>query len=185
MTDFLLALIGAALVSNLVLGLPLAADGLREARTRMLGPAGAAIILLAAPLGWLVDQLLRTLSLAHLYLFLFLPLLAALGWAIQAMVVRLRPSEAQPDLWSLLIGIGLGAMLLARSLEHLAAVLALGIGGGLGFWLVMQLFSDLLARLERCDVPARLRGVPMTLFAAGLMSLAFMGFSGLGVAWAR
>lgn len=182
MSDFLFALIGAALISNLILGLPLAADALRHARLRALGPAGALLILLAAPVAWLVQQLLQIAGLDYLYLIVLLPLLAALSWLSLTLLARLRPALAQPDLWPLLLGNGLGAMLLARSLEGPAAALALGIGGGLGFWLVLQLMSDLLERIEQCDVPSAFRGMPILLITAGLMSLAFLGFNGLGTA---
>ena len=40
----------------------------------------------------------------------------------------------------------------------------------------------LLERIEQCNVPAALRGAPLLLIAAGLMSLAFLGFNGLGAA---
>lgn len=182
MTDFLFALIGAALVSNLILGLPLAADVLRHARVQALGLAGALLILLSAPSAWLLQRTLQAIDLIYLYLLLGLPLLAALSWLSLALLARLRPALTQPGLWPLLLGNGLGAMLLARTLESFAGALALGIGGGLGFWLVLQLLSDLLERIEQCDVPAALRGTPLLLIAAGLMSLAFLGFNGLGAA---
>jgi electron transport complex protein RnfA len=182
MTDFLFVLIGAALVSNLILGLPLAADALRHARMQALGPAGALLILLAAPAAWLLQQPLQAVDLAYLHLLIGLPLLAALSWLSLTLLTRLRPSLGQTGLWPLLLGNGLGAMLLARALDSFAGALALGIGGGLGFWLVLQLLSDLLERIEECDVPAPFRGTPMLLIAAGLMSLAFLGFNGLGMA---
>lgn len=182
MSDFLFALIGAALVSNLILGLPLAADALRHARLQALGPAGALLILLAAPAAWLLQQALQAAHLAYLYLLIGLPLLAALSGLSLGLLARLRPALAQPGLWPLLIGNGLGATLLARSLDGFTAALALGIGGGLGFWLVLQLMGDLLERIEQCDVPVALRGTPILLIAAGLMSLAFLGFSGMGAA---
>lgn len=180
MSDFLFALIGAALVSNLILGLPLAADALRSARVRALGPAGALLILLSAPGAWLLQQALQTVDLVYLYLLISLPLLAALSWLSLALLARLRPALPLDGLWLLLLGNGLGAMLLARTLDGFGPALALGIGGGLGFWLVLQLMSDLLERIEQCDVPAAFRGTPMLLVAAGLMSLAFLGFNGLG-----
>ncbi|MDG9923640.1 MULTISPECIES: Rnf-Nqr domain containing protein [unclassified Pseudomonas] len=182
MTDFLFALIGAALVSNLILGLPLAADALRHARGQALGLAGALLILLAAPSAWLLQQALQVVELSYLYLLIGLPLLAALSWLSLALLSRLRPSLLLDGLWPLLLGNGLGAMLLARSLENFSAALALGIGGGLGFWLVLQLMSDLIERIEQCDVPAAFRGTPILLIAAGLMGLAFLGFNGMGAA---
>lgn len=180
MTDFLLALIGAALVSNLILGLQLAADALRHTRAQALGSAAALLILFAAPGAWLLQQLLQAVDLAYLHLLLCIPLLAVFGWLAVTLLARWRPGLAQPQLWPLLLGNGLGAAVLARSLESFSAALALGIGGGLGFWLVLQLMSDLLGRIEQCDVPAAFRGTPLLLIAAGLMSLAFLGFNGLG-----
>ncbi|WP_043310151.1 Rnf-Nqr domain containing protein [Pseudomonas sp. ML96] len=182
MTDFLFALIGAALVSNLILGLPLAADALRHARVQALGQAGALLILLAAPAAWLQQQALLAVHLTYLYLLIGVPLLAALSWLSLALLQRLRPALGQSGLWPLLIGNGMGAMLLARSLDGFTAALALGIGGGLGFWLVLQLMSDLLERIEQCDVPVAFRGTPILLITAGLMSLAFLGFNGMGAA---
>src|SRR5690606_1385359 len=182
MRDFLFALIGAALVSNLILGLPLAADALRSARVQALGPARALLIALAAPAAGLLQQALQAAELAYLYLLLGLPLLAALSWFSLSLLARLRPALPLDGLWPLLLGNGLGAMLLARSLDGFGAALALGIGGGLGFWLVLQLLSDLLERIEQCDVPAAFRGTPILLIAAGLMGLAFLGFNGLGAA---
>ncbi|MDG9927234.1 MULTISPECIES: Rnf-Nqr domain containing protein [unclassified Pseudomonas] len=182
MTDFLFALIGAALVSNLILGLPLAADALRHARVQALGPAGALLILFAAPVSWLVQQALSATGLAYLHLLACLPLLAGLGWLSLALLARLRPALDLTGLWPLLLGNGLGAMVLATTLDDFASSMALGIGGGLGFWLVLQLMSDLIERTGRCDVPAAFRGAPILLVVAGLTGLAFLGFGGLGAA---
>jgi electron transport complex protein RnfA len=183
MTELLFALIGAALVNNLILTLPVAADSLRHARLQALGPAGALLILLAAPLAWLLQLLLQGLALSHLYLLLVVPLLAALAWLSLALLARLRPSLLQPaGLWPLLLGngAGLGVMLISKPLETFPLALVLGLGGGLGFWLVLQLFADLLERVEQCDVPASFKGTPMLLICAGLTGLAFLGFNGLG-----
>lgn len=184
MTEFLSALIGAALVNNLLLGLPVAADALRSARVQAIGPGTALLVLLAAPLAWLLQQLLQSLALDYLYLLTGLPLLAGLAWLSLTLLARVRPALSQPELWPLLLanGAGLGALLLSQPLPSLAAALVLGLGGGLGFWLALQLFADLLDRIEQCDVPAPFRGLPVMLIAAGLMGLAFLGFNGLGAA---
>ena len=64
-------------------------------------------------------------------------------------------------------------------LRILAPVLGLGLAGGLGFWLALGLFADLMQRVDAADVPAPLRGTPITLLCAGLMGVALMGFNGL------
>ena len=50
---------------------------------------------------------------------------------------------------------------------------------GLGFLLVLLIFSGVRGRIERCDVPAALRGTPITLIAASIVSLSFIGFGGM------
>ena len=51
--------------------------------------------------------------------------------------------------------------------------------GGLGFLLVMVIFSGVRERIEQCDVPKALEGTPITLIAAAVTSLSFVGFSGI------
>ncbi|WP_271411303.1 Rnf-Nqr domain containing protein [Pseudomonas sp. Q1-7] len=180
MTDLLFALLGAALASNLVLGLPLGADALRQPRSRALALAGGVLLAAAAPLAWLFDQFfLAPLNLGPLRLFLFLPLLAALAWLVTRLLARWRPALAVDSFLLLGNGAALGAMLLAPAGSLLQA-LGLGLGGGFGFWLALRLFDDLLTQVEQADVPAPFRGTPMLLICAGLMGLAFLGFNGFG-----
>jgi electron transport complex protein RnfA len=54
-----------------------------------------------------------------------------------------------------------------------------GFGAAVGFSLVMVLFAALRERVAAADVPVPFRGAAIALVTAGLMSLAFMGFSGL------
>lgn len=56
-----------------------------------------------------------------------------------------------------------------------------GITGGIGFLLVIVLFASVRERMEFADVPKSFEGFPVALVAAGLIALAFMGFSGLKV----
>lgn len=53
------------------------------------------------------------------------------------------------------------------------------LGGGLGFTFALVIFSGVRGRIEHNDVPATFSGVPITLVAASIVSLSFMGFSGL------
>ena len=53
------------------------------------------------------------------------------------------------------------------------------LGGGLGFMLAMVMFAGVRERLESCDIPKFLRGLPITLVAASLTSVSFLGFSGV------
>ena len=53
------------------------------------------------------------------------------------------------------------------------------IGAGIGFLMVMLIFSGVRGRIGRCNVPKALQGTPITLIAASIVSLAFIGFGGI------
>ena len=56
-----------------------------------------------------------------------------------------------------------------------------GACGGLGFTLAIVLFASIRERVDKTDCPEVFKGFPITLITAGLLSLAFMGFSGLKI----
>ena len=56
-----------------------------------------------------------------------------------------------------------------------------GAAGGIGFTIAIVLFASLRERVDKSDCPECFKGYPITLVAAGLMALAFMGFSGLKI----
>ena len=56
-----------------------------------------------------------------------------------------------------------------------------GAAGGLGFTVAIVLFASIRERVDRTDCPRAFRGFPITLISAGLLALAFMGFSGLKI----
>lgn len=75
----------------------------------------------------------------------------------------------------------LGITMLNTS-NHLTYVQSLfnALAAGLGFMLAMLLFSGVRSKLETADVPEFLKGLPITLIAAALVSLSFLGFAGIG-----
>lgn len=54
-----------------------------------------------------------------------------------------------------------------------------GFGAGAGFTLAIVIFAGIRERLELADIPEAFKGFPITLISAGLMSIAFLGFTGL------
>ncbi len=53
------------------------------------------------------------------------------------------------------------------------------LGAGIGFLVAMVMFAGVRERLESCDIPKNLKGLPSTLIAAALVSLSFQGFTGV------
>ena len=67
-----------------------------------------------------------------------------------------------------------------KGYDFLASVIN-GAAGGIGFTVAIVLFASLRERVDKSDCPECFKGYPITLVAAGLMALAFMGFSGLKI----
>lgn len=192
MTEIVLTLISAALINNFVLQWPLGVDPLLQASTEprvarrrihALGIATSCLMLLCSLLGYgLYQALLVPLGLTSLQLFVFLPLGVLLIAPLLKLLTRMLPGLPFDGLCPLLLGNAgvLGALLLAvQANRGIAYSLALGLGAGLGFWLVLSLFSDLRQRILNNDVPLPFRGLPIDLISAGLMAVAFLGFNGL------
>ncbi|MDU9390140.1 Rnf-Nqr domain containing protein [Pseudomonas sp. zfem002] len=190
MTELILALIGAALINNIVLQHTLALDPLlREdaaptrPRVHALGLATLVAMLLVSTFGQLLYQYgLRPLHLDYLRLFVFLPLGVLSAAPILAGLRRGLKHWRFDGLQPLLAGnaalLGLCLQLSDANRGVLPALLV-GLGSGLGFWLVLALFDDLRQRSQHDDVPLAFRGLPIELMGAGIMAMAFLGFNGL------
>ncbi len=74
----------------------------------------------------------------------------------------------------------LGVVLLNITKEYnFAQSMLNSVGAGIGFMLAMVIFSGVRSRLEGADIPKFLQGLPIVLIAASIVSLSFMGFTGL------
>lgn len=74
----------------------------------------------------------------------------------------------------------LGVVLLNVQEQHTLTQAALyGFGAGIGFSMVLAIFASLRERIAAADVPVAFQGSAVALITAGIMSMAFMGFSGL------
>ena len=74
----------------------------------------------------------------------------------------------------------LGVVLLNITKEYnFAQSMLNSVGAGIGFMLAMVIFSGVRSRLEGSDIPKFLQGLPIVLIAASIVSLSFMGFTGL------
>ncbi len=183
MTDLLLIAVSAAAVNNIVLtrllGLsPVLAPDPGPGEFPALALAITGVMTVTGGLGHALDRwVLIPYELAHLRI---LGLLGITLLAIRVANVILHGSGRELPLVTTACVV-LGASLLATGTAgSLAAALALGLGTGAGFSLVTLLFAGLRPRLEQAPVPAALRGPAIALATVGMMSLAFLGFTGLG-----
>ncbi|MFC6440695.1 electron transport complex subunit RsxA [Bowmanella sp. JS7-9] len=190
MTDYLLLLIATVLVNNFVLvkflGLCpfMGVSGKLETAIGM-SLATTFVLTLASLSSYLVEHyILLPLGIGYLRTLTFI-LVIAVVVQFTEMVVH----KTSPTLYRLL-GIFLplittncavlGVALLNINENHgLVDSIVYGFGAALGFSLVLILFAAMRERLAAADVPKHFKGASIAMITAGLMSLAFMGFSGL------
>ncbi|MCZ5223801.1 electron transport complex subunit RsxA [Escherichia coli] len=190
MTDYLLLFVGTVLVNNFVLvkflGLCPFMGVSKKLETAMgMGLATTFVMTLASICAWLID----TWILIPLNLIYLRTTGVYSGDCCGCAVHRDGGAQNQPgalpsagDFLPLITTncAVLGVALLNINLGHNFLQSALyGFSAAVGFSLVMVLFAAIRERLAVADVPAPFRGNAIALITAGLMSLAFMGFSGL------
>lgn len=190
MTEYLLLFVSTVLVNNFVLvkflGLCPFMGVSKKLETAIgMGLATTFVLTLASVFSWIVNRLiLLPLGLVYLRTLAFI-LVIAVAVQFTELVVR----KTSPILHRLL-GIFLplittncavlGVALLNVNQSHnFFQSIIYGFSAAVGFSLVMVFFAAIRERLALADVPAPFRGSSIALITAGLMSLAFMGFSGL------
>ena len=152
-----------------------------------MGVAVTFVMGLASAVCYVVNQfILVPLDLAYMQTVAFILVIAALVQFIEMFLQKSMPS--------LYTALGIYLPLITTNCAVLGVVLlnvqnnynfiesvVYGITGGLGFLLAIVLFASIRVRLVFADYPKNWEGFPIALVTAGLMALAFMGFSGLKV----
>lgn len=190
MSDYLLLFVSAVLVNNFVLvkflGLcPFLGVSKRLETATGMALATTFVLTLASASAYLVEHyLLQPLGIGYLRIISYILVVAVMVQFVEMALRKTSPLLYQSlGIFLPLITTNcavLGVALLNANQNHdfFAAVLY-GFGGALGFSLVLVLFAALRERIDAADVPAPFQGPAIALVTAGLMSLAFMGFSGL------
>lgn len=191
MRDVALILIGAVLVNNFVLvqflGLcPFMGVSRRVDSAIGMGIATTFVLSLASSISYLINEwLLQPFDLQYLRTLSFILVIAIVVQFTEIVIRRQSPLLHRVlGLYLPLITTNcavLGVALLSVNQHHsfMEAMLH-GLGAAIGFTLVLIIFSLLRERIELSDVPVAFKGSAIALISAGIMSLAFMGFSGLG-----
>ncbi|MAM88180.1 MAG: electron transport complex subunit RsxA [unclassified Hahellaceae] len=190
MEAFALILLGTVLVNNFVLvqflGLcPFMGVSNRIETAVGLSIATTFVLTLASVCSYLIEHwLLQPLGIPFLRTIAFIFAIAVVVQGTEALLRRSSPLLYQLlGLYLPLITTNcavLGVALLNVNAAHsFAESLIYGFGAAVGFSLVLVLFAAIRSRLELADVPAPFQGSAIGLITAGLMSLAFMGFTGM------
>ncbi|MDD4964557.1 MAG: electron transport complex subunit RsxA [Gallionella sp.] len=189
MTEYILILISAVFVNNIVmvkiLGLcPFMGVSKKLEAAIGMGAATTFVLTLASGVSYLINHYLLGPELAYLTTLSFIVVIAGIVQFTEMVVQKTSPVLYQVlGIYLPLITTNcavLGIPLLNVQAEHnFMESVFFGMGGALGFTLVMVLFAGMRERMEGADVPAIFQGSAIAMVTAGLMSLSFMGFSGL------
>lgn len=190
MEEYLILLFGTALVNNVVLvqflGLcPLMGVSKNVDTALGMGFATTFVLTLATVSSWILEHfLLIPLEVEFLRILSFILVIAGVVQFTEMLIRSLSPALYQKlGIFLPLITTNcavLGVALLNVQKDHsFFQSLLYGLGASLGFVLVLVIFAGLRERLALSQVPSIFAGAPIAFITAGLLSLAFMGFTGL------
>ena len=190
MSDIIVILVGTVLVNNFVLvrflGLCpfMGVSRTLEAASGM-SLATAFVLTLSSATAYLLHQyVLVPLQIEYLRTIAFILVIAASVQFTEIMVRRLSPLLHQvlgifiPLIATNCAVLGVALLNVQQSNNFVQSVFY-GLGASAGFALVLVLFAAIRERIDAADVPAPFRGTAIALMTAGIMSLAFMGFTGM------
>ena len=150
-----------------------------------MGVAVIFVMVLATAATWPIMQILNDWEIAYLQTIVFILIIAALVQFVEMVLKKFIPS-LHKALGVYLPLITTNCAVLGVFINNIDAgynyglALINSLGAGIGFLLAMVIFSGMRSKLEgNTDIPAPFQGVPITMTAAALLSLAFMGFGGL------
>ncbi len=187
--DLILIIVSAALVNNFVLvkflGLcPFMGVSSNVESAMGMALATAFVLTLASVASFMLSQwLLEPLGLTYLATVSFILVIAALVQMTELFMRHAAPLLHRvlgiylPLITSNCAVLGV-ALLNVREQHSLLESALYGLGAALGFGLVLIALAAARERLAMADIPGSFRGAPIGLITAGLMALAFMGFTG-------
>lgn len=151
-----------------------------------MGISVTVVMVLATAVTWPLQQLLNYLDLAYLQTIAFILIIAVLVQLLELILKKFIPplyvalGVYLPLITTNCAVLGVALLNIQNNYTFIESVVY-GITGGLGFLLAIVLFASIRERLVFADYPKAFEGFPIALVTAGLMALAFMGFSGLKV----
>ena len=154
-----------------------------------MGLAVTFVMGLASAICWLVNCLLVKLGLGFLQTIAYILVIAALVQFIEMFLKKSIPSLYSalgiylPLITTNCAVLGVTMLVLEKGAEDptfgYLQSLVNAFGSGIGFLVAMVLFAGVRERLENCDIPETFKGLPITLVAASLVAVSFLGFNGV------
>ena len=151
-----------------------------------MGMAVTFVMALASFACCLVNMLLVALNLQYMQTVAFILVIASIVQVVEMFLKKMVPALYKalgvflPLITTNCAVLGVVLVNVQEGYNFLISVIN-GVAGGLGFTLAIVLFASIRERVDKATCPESFKGYPITLIAAGLLALAFMGFSGLSI----
>lgn len=190
MTKFIIIMLSAVFINNYVLSRFLGICpflGVSKKLNQATGMSLAVIfvMLIATAVTWPIQTyLLDPNNLGYLQTIVFILVIASLVQLVEIVLKKYIPS-LHKSLGVYLPLITTNCAVLGVTILNIdegytfAEAMVNSLGSGLGFFLAMVMFSGVRSKLEGADIPKSFQGLPITLVAASITSLSFLGFSGV------
>lgn len=188
--EYFVIIIGAIFVNNIVLAQFLGICpflGVSNRVSTALGMGGAVtfVMTISSLVVYMIQYgVLVPLEIEYMQTIVFILVIAALVQMVEIVLKKLSPALYQslgiflPLITTNCAVLGIAILLVQKELD-MAQSVVFATSTAIGFTLAMVLFAGLREKLEITDTPAAMRGVPVALIVAGILAMAFMGFSGL------
>jgi len=190
LTQLILIFVSTVLINNFVLSsflgiCPFLGVSKQVETAFSMGLATTFVMTLTAASTWLINTfILEALNLPFLQYVSFIIVIASLVQFVEMFIKKSSPVLYKalgiflPLITTNCAILGLALLIPLNGYNFIESVI-FGFGAGVGFTMAISLMAGLRETLEFGDVPDALKGVPITLIIAGIMAMAFMGFSGL------
>lgn len=188
--EYIIIIVSAIFVNNIVLTQFLGICpfiGVSNRLSTSVGMGGAVIFVmtLATTVTYLIQKyILAPFDLVFLQTIAFILVIAALVQVVEIVLKKVSPALYQalgvflPLITTNCTILGVALLVHTKELNLLESVV-FAIGNSAGFTLALVVMAGIREQLELVDIPAGMKGVPASLLLAGLLSLAFMGFTGI------
>ncbi len=143
------------------------------------------VMVVATAVTWPIYTYLLYPKFTYLETIVFILVIAAIVQLIEIFLKRFIPPIYKalgiylPLITTNCAVLGITMLNITNQMDYVHSLVN-ALAAGLGFMLAMLLFSGVRTRLETADIPEFLKGLPITLIAAALVSLSFLGFAGIG-----
>ena len=192
MLTYISIIVTAIFINNIVLSqflgiCPFLGVSIKTSSALGMGAAVTFVTTLATVVTWLLQKfVLDPLELSYLQTIAFILVIAFLVQMLEIIMKKITPALYSslgvflPLITTNCAVLGVAILVIQKGYTLMESV-TYGFSTSLGFTLALWIFAGIREQLELTDLPKGMQGVPIALICAGLLAMAFMGFSGIKI----